>query len=342
METLIIKEVNETTMGKAGEIIRVGGIVAFPTETVYGLGASAFDDNAVKKIYEAKGRPSDNPLIVHVAEIEDVKKVAREIPENARKLFEKFAPGPFTLILKKKDGISDTVTAGLDTVGVRIPAHSTARKFIRACGVPIAAPSANLSGKPSPTRAEHVIHDMYGRADAIICDGDSDVGVESTIIDLTADVPTVLRPGGITLEQIKSVCGDVRIDRHVTEAVTVSQQPKCPGMKYRHYAPDADVTVVEGEREAAQDKIKELVEKEKKAGKRVGVLAEHAAEYSADLFLPSGNGNREFAGVLFAALRNFDLAGIDVVFVQFSVEDEYALAVKNRLYKSAGNKIIYV
>ncbi len=342
MDTLIIKDINNKTMQTAGEIIRGGGVVAFPTETVYGLGASAYDDAAVKKIYEAKGRPSDNPLIVHVADVCDVETVAREIPENAKKILESFAPGPFTIILKKKDGISDTVTAGLDTVGIRIPSHPVAREFIRACGVPIAAPSANLSGKPSPTRAEHVIHDMLGRIDAIICGGDASVGVESTIIDLTADVPTILRPGGITLEELKKVCTNVEVDRHVLEAVAAAEQPKCPGMKYKHYAPDADVTVVEGELSACEKKIKELVKREKEGGKTVGVLAAADADFGADLFISSGKDNREFARVLFDALRSFDENGIQTVLVQLSSNDEYSLAVKNRLYKSAGNKIIFV
>ena len=200
MDTLIIDAMDEEGLKKAGEIIRNGGIVAFPTETVYGLGANAYDENAVKKIYTAKGRPSDNPLIVHIADAEEVKKVAREIPENAVKLFEKFAPGPFTVIMKKQKDIPDCVTAGLDTVGVRIPKDRTARKFIKFAGVPIAAPSANISGKPSPTKAEHVIADLSGRVDAIICGGDSDVGVESTIIDVTSLIPVILRPGGILIK----------------------------------------------------------------------------------------------------------------------------------------------
>lgn len=341
MDTVIIKEINDKTMSEAGEIIRKGGLVAFPTETVYGLGANAYDSGAVKKIYKAKGRPSDNPLIVHVASLDDVKKAAREIPENAKKILDKFAPGPFTLILKKQPEISDTVTAGLDTVGVRIPYDGTARRFIKAAGVPIAAPSANLSGKPSPTKAEHVIHDMSGRIDAIICGGESSVGVESTIIDMTGDIPTILRPGGITPEDIISVCGDVRIDGHVLKSVAADEQPKCPGMKYKHYAPDADVTVVEGGRADTESRIAALVKQTKADGKKTGVLAMSDGDFGADLYINAGKNNKEFASKLFDALREFDLKGTEVVYVQFCIDDSYGLAVKNRLYKSAGNKVIY-
>lgn len=341
METLIINDITDDSLEKTGEIIRQGGVVAFPTETVYGLGASAYDSEAIAKIYAAKGRPSDNPLIVHIADISDVYKVAREVPENAKKLFDAFAPGPFTLILKKNPEIADAVTAGLDTVGVRIPSHPVARKFLHAAGVPVAAPSANISGKPSPTKAEHVISDMRGRIDAIICGGAADVGVESTIIDVTEEVPVILRPGGITPEDIKRVLGDVKIDRHVLDAVSVSEQPKCPGMKYKHYAPDADVTVVLGSKEKTEEKITELVLSEKKKGKRVGVLAKEDKGFLTDTFISSGKDNAELAKVLFDALRQFDKENIDICFVQFAGDDGISLAVANRLYKAAGNKVIY-
>ena len=341
MDTVIIREINEANLAKAGEIIRGGGIVAFPTETVYGLGASAYDAEAVKKIYRAKGRPSDNPLIVHLSDVSQVEKVAGEIPETARKLFDSFAPGPFTVILKKQPDIDDIVTAGLDTVGVRIPSDPTARAFIKAAGVPIAAPSANISGKPSPTCAEHVLHDMKGRVDAIICGGNAKVGVESTIIDCTGEIPTILRPGGITLEDVISVCGKGQLDKHVLSSVSANEQPKCPGMKYKHYAPDADVTVVEGEKSHTERIISDMVQEYKRKGNTVGVLAMSDIDFGADLQISSGKNNKEFAERLFGALRKFDDRGIDVVFAQFCMEDSYGLAVKNRLYKSAGNKIIY-
>ncbi len=340
MKTIILKDTRD--MEKMGEIIRNGGLVAFPTETVYGLGANAYDDSAVRKIYDAKGRPSDNPLIVHLAEVSDIEKAAREIPADAKKLLDAYAPGPFTLILKKQPDISDTVTAGLDTVGVRVPSDETARAFIRAAGVPVAAPSANLSGKPSPTKAEHVIADMDGRIDAIICGGSSEVGVESTIIDVTGDIPTILRPGDITLEDIIKVCGQAQVDVHILKSVAEDEQPKCPGTKYKHYAPDAEVTVVEGGAEKAQAKIGELIEKSRLKGIKVGVLAPSDEGFGADRFISSGATNREFAKHLFNALREFDDCGMDEVYVQMSVQDEYELAVKNRLYKSAGGRVIYV
>lgn len=342
MDTIILREINNESLEKMGEIIRSGGLVAFPTETVYGLGANAYDDEAVKSIYIAKGRPSDNPLIVHISKIEDVSKVAREIPENAEKLMDAFAPGPFTMILKKQPDISDTVTAGLDTVGVRIPSDEIARAFIKAASVPVAAPSANLSGKPSPTTAEHVIDDMNGRIDAIICGRESDVGVESTIIDLTGDVPVILRPGGITMEDVIKVCGSCQLDKHILTSVLESEQPKCPGMKYKHYSPDAEVTVVEGREEYANNEIIRLTEISRKEGKKVGVLAKADGGFCADYFISTGCDSCSFSKILFSALREFDKVGMDEVFVQFSDSDGVGLAVKNRLYKSAGNKVIYV
>ena len=342
METKILREINDESLSIAGKIIRDGGLVAFPTETVYGLGADAYNDQAVKNIYVAKGRPSDNPLIVHIADVEDVIKVAREIPENAKKLLEAYAPGPFTIILKKQPTISNTVTAGLDTVGIRIPSDEVARAFLKVAKVPVAAPSANLSGRPSPTNAQHVIDDMNGRVDAIICGNESSVGVESTIIDLTEQVPTILRPGGITLDDVISVCGCGRLDKHVLSSVSADEQPKCPGMKYKHYAPDAEVTVVEGGRDKVVEKIKELLLKCSKDGKKTGVLAQEDFGFCTDLFISTGKDNVSFSGVLFKALREFDKQGIDEVFVQFSIQDSVGIAVKNRLYKSAGNNVIYV
>lgn len=342
MDTIILRDITDEAMSDMGRIIRDGGLVAFPTETVYGLGANAYDDTAVKKIFAAKGRPSDNPLIVHIADITDISKVAREVPENAKKLIDAFAPGPFTMILRKQPDISDTVTAGLDTVGVRIPSDEIARAFLKAANVPVAAPSANLSGRPSPTSAEHVIDDMSGRIDAIICGGDSKVGVESTIIDLTGDVPTILRPGGITLDDVISVCGTGELDKHILSSIMDAEKPKCPGMKYKHYSPDADVTVVEGECKKAEEKICSLVADAKNEGKAVGVLAQKDIDYGADFFISTGTDNTTFSNVLFKALRSFDKMGADVVFVQFSVSDAKGLAVKNRLYKAAGNKVIFV
>ena len=341
MKTLIVEKIDEKSLSALGQIIKNDGIVAFPTETVYGLGTSAYSENAVKKIYEAKGRPSDNPLIVHLADSADILKVAREIPEDAKKLIEKFAPGPFTLILKKQPNIPNIVTAGLDTVGVRIPENPIARAFIKAAGVPIAAPSANISGKPSPTKAQHVIADLNGKVDAIIAGGDSKVGVESTIIDVTGEIPTILRPGGITKEDIISVCGRVKIDDTILSGLKGNETPKCPGMKYKHYAPDAEITVVEGGQKQTADKIKELVASDREKGIKVGVLSASHDEYGADLYIFEGINNQEFANILFGALREFDENGIEKAYVQMCMKDEMELAVKNRLYKSAGYRIIY-
>lgn len=342
MKTLIIDKTDEKAMAAAGEIIKKGGIVAFPTETVYGLGANAYDEAAIRKIYAAKGRPSDNPLIVHLASVEDVDKVAREMPENAKRLIERFAPGPFTLILKKQPSIPDIVTAGLDTVGVRIPKNDTARAFIKAAGVPIAAPSANISGKPSPTRAEHVIADLDGKAEAIICGESADIGVESTIIDVTGEIPVILRPGGITKEDIIAVCGAAEVSKNVLTDLMETETPKCPGMKYKHYSPDAELTVVEGGKSNTAKKIKELVAKDRENGIKTGVLMASRNDFDNDLYIFEGNNNGEFAAVLFSALREFDKNGIEKAYVQMCMKDEMELAVKNRIYKSAGHKIIYV
>ncbi|MCH5211223.1 MAG: threonylcarbamoyl-AMP synthase [Oscillospiraceae bacterium] len=339
MDTKILKT-TENDIKTAGEIIRGGGLVAFPTETVYGLGASAYDADAAKKIYKAKGRPSDNPLIVHVCDKAQIEEVAREIPENALRAIEKFMPGPITVILKKRDTIPDDVTAGLDTVAVRCPDNETARMLISAAGVPIAAPSANISGKPSPTNSKHVINDMTGRIDAIINGGNCRVGVESTIVDFSSDKPVILRPGGVTYDALREAGIDVVTDKNIFQSVSENEAPKCPGMKYKHYAPDAEVTVVEGEKDAVQNKIKELIEENK--GKIIGVLAMYGAEYDDAVILAAGETNKEYAKNLFSALREFDELGVEIVFAEFCERDGYGPAVKNRLYKAAAQRVIHV
>ena len=339
METKILKT-TENDINTAGEIIRAGGLVAFPTETVYGLGASAFDAAAAKKIYAAKGRPSDNPLIVHVCGVEQISEVAREIPADARRVMDAFMPGPVTIILKRNDIIPNTMTAGLDTVAIRCPDNDTARRFIKAAGVPVAAPSANLSGKPSPTKAEHVIKDMIGRIDAVICGGSCEVGVESTIVDFSSDVPVILRPGAVTRTDLEKIGVHALNDANILKEVSPDDVPKCPGTKYKHYAPDAQVIVVEGEKEAVQSKIKELLQECK--GKITGVLAMYGAEYDDAVILSAGESNREYARNLFAALREFDELGADIVFAEFCERDGYGAAVKNRLYKAASHNVIHV
>lgn len=331
---------DERSIEKAGKIIAGGGLVAFPTETVYGLGASAFREDSVKKIYEAKGRPSDNPLIVHIADVTDIDRLTAECSEKARALIEAFMPGPFTVILKKSGAIPDTVTAGMDTVAVRYPENETAQRLIRAAGVPIAAPSANLSGKPSPTEARHVIDDMTGRIDAVIDGGSCDVGVESTIVDASGVIPVLLRPGGITYEQIKSVVPEAVIDPDILRSLDEGERPRCPGMKYKHYAPEAEVTVVEGDMAAVRRKIGELLEEN--ADKVCGVLTMSENAYDSAVILCGGKTNREYARNLFAMLREFDRLGVEVVFAEFEERDGYGLAVRNRLYKAAAQRVIHV
>lgn len=339
MDTKIFKT-SEQEIGEAGKIIRKGGLAAFPTETVYGLGASAFSSDAAKKIYEAKGRPSDNPLIVHVCDKNQICDIAEEIPDGARAVIDKFMPGPITIILKKKQIIPDTVTGGLETVAIRFPKNETAVRLIKAAGVPIAAPSANLSGKPSPTKAKHVIKDMMGRIDAIIDGGNCEVGVESTIVDFSGEKPVILRPGGVTYNDLKEHGIDVEIDKNILQSVSANEAPKCPGMKYKHYAPEAEVTVVEGEESAVREKIKELLDGVH--GKTAGVLTMCNADYDNAVILSAGSTNKEYAKNLFSALREFDELGVEIVFAEFCEKDGYALAVKNRLYKAAAQRVIHV
>lgn len=340
METKIfdIEKEKERCLAETGEIIRAGGIVVFPTETVYGLGADALNDEAVKKIFAAKGRPADNPLIVHFCRVEDIDQVC-VVTDSAKKLLGKFSPGPITVVLKKRDCVSRYVTAGLDTVAVRIPSDETARAFIKAAQRPIAAPSANLSGKPSPTNFRDVYDDMSGRADAIIKGKDSRVGVESTVVDMTGENPVILRPGGVTIADIRTLFPSAEIDKHVTKHVSMLEHPRCPGMKYKHYAPDAEVYVVEGAPDAVRRKIEELVLQNK--DKCVGVLSIDG-EYDADVVLYAGKDNQEYAKNLFRDLREFDRRGAKIVFAGFADDDGYGLAVKNRLYKAAANRIIHV
>lgn len=323
-----------------GRIIKDGGLVSFPTETVYGLGANAFSAEAAGKIFEAKGRPGDNPLIVHIADISELSSVAEDVPEEAIKLFEAFSPGPLTVVLKRKDTIPLGVTAGLDTVAVRIPSHPIARALIKAAGVPIAAPSSNLSGRPSPTTAEHVITDMTGRIDAIIDGGACSVGVESTVVEVTDGVVNILRPGGITRADIEKVIDRVTVDRHVTSEVKSGEVPRSPGMKYKHYAPDAEVTVVTGDREKAARKIRELISENE--GASIGVMCYDGYAFDCETVIYMGEDNKKYAERLFGALRQLDKLGIKVAYAQFSEDDGYGLAVRNRLFKSAGGRIIEV
>lgn len=339
METKILNT-NARDIEAAGEILRDGGLVAFPTETVYGLGANAFMPDAVKKIYEAKGRPSDNPLIVHISDVGEIAELADEVSISARAIINAFMPGPMTVIVKKNACVPDAVTAGMQTVAIRCPENETARRLIAAAGVPVAAPSANISGKPSPTKAKHVIDDMTGRIDAIIDGEDCRVGVESTIVDVSRDIPVLLRPGGITLDMLCEIVPDIEVDGHVLSSVAENEQPLCPGMKYTHYSPEADVTVVEGDMRDVKKKIDELLAEN--CDRVCGVLTMSQNAYDSAIILSGGETNEEYANRLFSHLREFDALGVEVVFAEFESRDGYGLAIKNRLYKAAGQKVIYV
>lgn len=318
METRILKK---TQLTEAAEILKKGETLAFPTETVYGLGANAFDSNAVKKIYAAKGRPTDNPMIVHIANEKDLDAIAEKIPAKAKTLMKKFWPGPLTLILKKKKSIPDEVTAGLKTVAVRMPKNKVAQMLIRECGFPIAAPSANKSGKPSPTTAKHVLDDLNGKIPAIIDGGDTAYGLESTVIDLTTRTPTILRPGAVTRTQITREIGEVKNPHCKT-----GKKPRSPGMKYRHYAPNAAVYLAEPK------KIEE--EMKKHDPKKTGLLAK-AKVGKPGAFINIGKTKAEIAKNLYRNLRLLDGKKIDVIIVEKTDEDGVGAAIMDRLKKAA-------
>jgi L-threonylcarbamoyladenylate synthase len=325
-------------LSQAAQLLRENEVVAFPTETVYGLGANAFSDEAVRKIYEAKGRPSDNPLIVHIASISKLDEIVQDIPEYAYKLMNEFWPGPLTLILPKKGNkLSTIVTAGLDTVGVRMPNHPVALKLIQEADVPIAAPSANKSGKPSPTHASHVYHDLNGKISGIVDGGATGVGVESTVLDCTTTVPTILRPGGVTKEQLESVIGEVTLDQSLLEE---GHAPKSPGMKYTHYAPNAPVFVVHG----GVSFLQEIIDQYQKEGKKVGVLTteEHFPLLHAHKVITCGTltNLQTVAAQLYDVLRKFDEEDIDLILSESFPYDGVGEAIMNRLLKAAGNKVI--
>jgi L-threonylcarbamoyladenylate synthase len=346
MNTKIVKTEDgneDEVIREAGEILKSGGLVAFPTETVYGLGGDALKEDAARKIYSAKGRPSDNPLIVHIADIGALDELASEIPECAYKLAEAFWPGPLTMIFKKKDIVPYGTTGGLDTVAIRMPSHPVAHRLIKDSGVYIAAPSANLSGRPSPTRAEHVIEDMDGRIDMIIDGGAIEIGIESTIVDVTCEVPMILRPGYVTADMIKEVLGDVCFDETVLAHSMVKGKPKAPGMKYRHYAPKAELTIFEGENEKVVSKINELAVKYEYDGLKVGILSsnenEHKYAHGEVVVVGSRENEHEVAAHLFDVLRHFDHIDVDVILSEGFSEDSFGQAVMNRLIKAAGHHI---
>ena len=330
---------------KAAEIIKRGGLVAFPTETVYGLGANGLDENAVPKIYEAKGRPSDNPLILHISKLDEIEDIVKEIPKSALILAEEFWPGPLTMVFKKSERIPYRTTGGLESVAIRMPSNKIARELIKAAGVPIAAPSANSSGRPSPTKAAHVIYDLDGKIDMVIDGGEVDIGIESTIVDVTGEVPVILRPGFITEKMLSEAIGRVEIDE-VVKSLNPDKdlKPKAPGMKYRHYAPRGKMTIYKGSHSKVVERINEEISKLE--GKKTGVLAtdETKSYYKADIIISLGSreDGESIAHNLFDALRKFDDEDVEFIYSEGFDENKLGFAIMNRLHKSAGYNIINV
>lgn len=350
METIILKiDPNNIDLNKiklAARIIKNGGLVAFPTETVYGLGANALDEEAVQKIFIAKNRPIDNPVIVHIANIDDLYILAERIPDKALELASRFWPGPLTLLLKKSELVPDVTTAGLDTIAIRMPNHPIALELIRESEVPIAAPSANLSGRPSPTTAEHVIRDLNGKIDMIIDGGEVIFGVESTVLDLTSEPPYILRPGPITIEEIKTIIKNAEV-----HPVAKAEKPietiiaKSPGVKYRHYAPSAELIVVEGDPQKIPFKIQNIVDEQIRRGKKVGIITteENANFYKMGNIKIVGKRSepRTIAKNLFKTLRELDNEKVDIIIAEGIEPTGIGLAVMNRLRKASGYHIVY-
>lgn len=330
---------------KAGQILKNGGLVAFPTETVYGLGGNALDPEASIKIYAAKGRPSDNPLIVHIAEMGSLEKIAADIPEKARILAGKYWPGPLTMILPKAAIVPGETTGGLDSVAVRFPSDPVAQALIRAAGGFVAAPSANTSGRPSPTRAEHVEEDLGDAIDMILDGGPVGIGLESTIVDFTEKVPVVLRPGYISLEMLEETLGDVRMDKGLL-ITDENIRPKAPGMKYRHYAPAADLSVVEGPQEKVIAFINQRAKAAAEAGGRTGIIAtdETAGRYEEGIVRSIGSREEEegIARHLYEVLRNFDSDQVSEIYSEAFYTPKMGQAIMNRLLKAAGHKVIHI
>lgn len=360
--------IDEEQISHAAQVLADGGLVAFPTETVYGLGANAFDENAARRIYEAKGRPSDNPLIVHIADVSQLDEVAKDIPEVAQTLAERFWAGSLTMVLHKQPTIPDATTGGLSTVAVRCPSNPIAQELIRKSGVPVAAPSANRSGRPSTTKYAHVVEDLDGRVDVIIDGGDAEIGLESTIVDLTVDVPTILRPGYITKEQLEEAIGEVRLDAAllggtggktpdeagrdgaVGQTGTAASDtdaglhPKAPGMKYRHYAPKGDLYLVRGSEGDVVRCINKLASAAQRDGKTVGIIAaaETKERYRFGTALDIGERSDEeaVAASLYDVLRQFDALEADVIYAEYQGGSGLGMAIENRLLKAASYQVI--
>lgn len=350
METKVIKihedKLERKILKECGGALRNGKLVVFPTETVYGLGANSLDQEAVKKIFEAKGRPQDNPLIVHISELEEIKPLVKKIPEIAHKLMNKFWPGPMTIILPKSDLIPNRTSGGLDSVGIRMPSNKIARNLIKEARVPIAAPSANISGRPSPTDIETCIEDLNEKVDYIIGGEKCNVGVESTVIDCTVYPPCVLRPGGITLEMLKKIDNNIYIDPAIMTGDCKDLKPKAPGMKYRHYAPKAELKIIKGDLKSSVEEIKKLTEEYKAKGKNVGIMATDETKncYGKGQIMSLGSRDdlETIARNLFSVLRSFDSKNVDIILSEAFEEKGIGIAIMNRLKKSAGFNIIEV
>lgn len=323
----------------AAKILRGGGLVGIPTETVYGLAANALDGKAVSKIFAAKGRPGDNPLIVHICEFDQIYKLVAEVPESAKKLAKAFWPGPMTMILPKAACIPDEVSAGLPTVAIRFPSHPAAQRIIRESGLPLAAPSANTSGRPSPTTAQHVLHDLSGKIDAVLDGGSCGVGVESTVITLADNPPRLLRPGGITLEQLRSVLGTVKMDNAVLHPLKAGVRAESPGMKYKHYSPKANVIILDGTDAQYKDYVNAH------AAPHVMALCYDGDDKELSVPAICYGGSQDdsaMAHELFDALREFDERGADTVYARCPAPQGVGLAVCNRLMRAAGFEVLHL
>ncbi|WP_090153055.1 L-threonylcarbamoyladenylate synthase [Pseudobutyrivibrio sp. AR14] len=341
--------INMEYIREASEILKSGGLVAFPTETVYGLGGDATDKEASRKIYAAKGRPSDNPLIVHIAKFSQLEDITENLPKTAKLLADAFWPGPLTMVCNKNQVIPYETTGGLDTVAVRMPNNPVALALIEESGCMIAAPSANTSGRPSPTKASHVYEDLSGKIEAILDGGAVDIGLESTIVDLTEDVVTILRPGFINMDMLREVVGEVRMDPGIVyndKGTTSGARPKAPGMRYKHYAPKGDLTIISGEEDTVVGKINQLTREALKEGKKVGIIAtsETADRYPEGEVLVIGNRSDEssIAHNLYDILRRFDELSVDLIYSESFATPKMGQAIMNRLLKAAGQKTIEV
>ena len=336
--------VNENIINEAGLVIAEGGLVAFPTETVYGLGANALDELAVEKIFKAKGRPQDNPLIVHVADF-NIEPLVKEIPHMAKRIMNRYWPGPITLIFNKSDLIPETTSAGLDTVGIRMPSNLIARKLIEASRTPIAAPSANISGRPSPTDVESCIEDLSGKIDYILGGDKSEVGLESTIVDCTCIPLCILRPGAITIEMLREIDEEIYIDKSIMSKSEEDFKPKAPGMKYRHYAPKSPVKIICGDLEKTVAKINEIVQNNM-GNKKIGIIATDETKdrypYGRVVSLGSRKDLDTVGRNLFEVLRGFDAIDVDLILSEAFEEKGVGVAIMNRLKKSAGFDVIEI